>query len=163
MVTLQALVKDVHDRDGGDAAPLLALMGIGMAITSAIIMRRGNMARKGTLFQRAMMVGSSMVMLMGLAPSYQLLLPLTFTMGLAGGFYINMNQGLIQANTPEHLMGRVMAMLNLVQFGFLPLGALLLGLVGSAIGLGPAMTLAGSIALAAVVYTYFTDQSLRAL
>ncbi|MEL7208609.1 MAG: MFS transporter, partial [Actinomycetota bacterium] len=163
MVTLQARVKEDLGRDGGDVAPLLALMGIGMAITSAIIMRRGNMARKGTLFQRAMMVGSTMVMGMGLAPSYGYLIPITFVMGLAGGFYINMNQGLIQANTPEHLMGRVMAMLTLVQFGFMPIGALILGLVANVVGLGPTITAAGAISLVTVVYTYLTDENLRQL
>ncbi|MEM8926148.1 MAG: MFS transporter [Actinomycetota bacterium] len=163
MVTLQARVAQELERDGGDAAPLLALLGFGMAITSSIIMRRGNMARKGALFQRAMMVGSTMVMLMGLAPTYALLFPLNFVMGLAGGFYINMNQGLIQSNTPEHLMGRVMAMLSLVQFGLLPVGALLLGVVGSLIGLGNTITLAGAVALTCVVYTYTTDERLRSL
>ncbi len=163
MVTLQARVAEDLGRDGGDAAPLLGLMGLGMAITSSIIMRRGNMARKGTLFQRAMMVGSTVVILVGLAPDYAYLIPLTFIMGLAGGFYINMNQGLIQSNTPESLMGRVMAMLTLVQLGFMPIGALILGLVANVIGLGPAMSLAGAISLITVVYTYLTDRSLRAL
>lgn len=163
MVTLQARVKEDLGRDGGDVAPLLACMGLGMAITSALIMRKGNMARKGALFQRAMMTGSTMVFLMGRAPDYGYLIPLTFVMGLAGGFYINMNQGLIQASTPERLMGRVMAIFTLVQFGFMPLGALILGIVASWAGLGTTMSAAGLISLITVVYTYITDENLRTL
>ena len=163
MVTLQAFVKEDLGRDGGDVAPLLAAMGVGMAITSSIIMRKGNMARKGALFMRAMMCGSTLVFLMGRVPSYQYLIPLTFMMGLAGGFYINMNQGLIQANTPERLMGRVMAIYTLLQLGFMPIGALILGVTASQVGLGVTISGAALIALATVVYTYVTDHDLRTL
>jgi len=163
MVTLQAFVKQDLGRDGGDVAPLLAAMGVGIAITSAIIMRKGNMARKGALFQRAMMAGSSLVFLMGRVPSYGYLIGLTFLMGLAGGFYINMNQGLIQANTPERLMGRVMAIYTLVQLGFMPIGALILGAVASQLGLATTISAAGAVALVSVIYTYVTDENLRTL
>ena len=163
IVTLQALVKEDLGGDGGDVAPLLAMMGIGIAVTSAIIMRKGDMARKGALFQRAMMVGSSMVFLMGRAPSYRSLFPLVFMMGLAGGFYVNMNQGLIQANTPKQMMGRVMAIFTLVQLGFMPIGALILGIIAGQIGLGNTISAAGLVALTTVVYTYMTDENLRTL
>jgi predicted MFS family arabinose efflux permease len=163
MVTLQAFVKEDLGGDGGDVAPLLAAMGLGIAITSSIIMRKGDMARKGALFQRAMMCGSALVVLMGRVPAYHYLIPLTFLMGLAGGFYINMNQGLIQANTPERLMGRVMAIFTLVQLGFMPIGALVLGVVASRVGLGTTISGAGAVGLATVVYTYLTDEKLRTL
>ena len=163
MVTLQAFIQQDLGGDGGDVAPILATMGIGMAISSAVIMRKGNMARKGTLFQRAMMTGSTMVFLMGRVPSYGYLLPLAFGMGLAGGFYINMNQGLIQANTPDRLMGRVMAIFTLVQIGFVPLGALALGTLATQIGLGSTISAAGLVAFSVVAYTYVTDPHLRTL
>ncbi len=163
MVTLQAFVQQDLGGDGGDVAPVLAMMGLGIAISSTVIMRKGNMARKGALFQRAMMTGSTMVFLMGRVPSIGYLVPLGFVMGLAGGFYINMNQGLIQANTPDRLMGRVMAIFTLVQLGFVPIGALLLGAVATTIGLGTTISAAGLAALAFVVYTYVTDEHLRTL
>jgi MFS family permease len=163
MVTLQAFVQQDLGGDGGDVAPVLAMMGLGIAISSAVIMRKGNMARKGALFQRAMMTGSTMVFLMGRVPSLGYLIPLGFVMGLAGGFYINMNQGLIQANTPDRLMGRVMAIFTLVQLGFVPIGALILGSVARVIGLGNTISAAGLVALAFVVYTYVTDEHLRTL
>ena len=52
------------------------------------------------------------------------MLVLAFLMGLAGGFFINMNQGLVQANTPQALMGRVMGLYTLVTVGLMPFGAL---------------------------------------
>jgi predicted MFS family arabinose efflux permease len=163
MVTVQAFVKEELGRDSGDAAPLFALMGLGMAISSVVVMRRGNMANKGAAFQRAMMVGGTMTVLMGLATEYWQLMPLMFVMGLAGGFYINMNQGLIQANTPQAIMGRVMGLYTMVQLGFLPIGALILGLVAGKIGIGPTISAAAGIALVTVIITYVASSEVRAL
>jgi Na+/melibiose symporter-like transporter len=163
MVTLQAFVKEELGRNSGDAAPLLAMMGLGIAVSSVVVMRKGDMANKGAAFQRAMMVGSTMVFLMGRTTDYWQLFPLTLTMGLAGGFYINMNQGLIQANTPQPLMGRVMGLFTLVQIGLMPIGALLLGLIASGIGIGTTMSAAAAVGFTVVVGTYLSSPELRTL
>ena len=163
MTTVQAFVKEELGRNSGDAAPLFALMGLGMGISSVVVMRKGNMARKGAAFQRAMMVGSTMTLLMGMTTSYWQMLPLMFGMGLAGGFYINMNQGLIQANTPQAIMGRVMGLFTLVQVGLMPIGALLLGLIANSVGIGVTITGAASVALVTVVVTYLTGREVREL
>ncbi len=163
MVTLQAFVKEELGRDAGDVAPLLALMGIGIAISSVFVMRKGDMANKGAAFQRALMVGSTMTLLMGRATEYRMLIPLVLVMGLAGGFYINMNQGLIQANTPQRLMGRVMALYTLIQTGLLPVGSLIIGLVSSSIGIGNTMSIAAAICLVTVIFVYVSDDELRNL
>ncbi len=162
-VTLQAVVKEELGRDAGDAAPLLALMGVGLAITSVFVMRSGDMKNKGTFFIRAMMVGTFCLFLMGRATSYGQLMVLAVIMGCAGGIFINMNQGLIQSNTPPDLMGRVMGLFTLVQTGFTPIGALILGVVATAIGPGLTMSIASAFAFCVVVYTYFTSPELRTL
>lgn len=163
MVTLQAFVKEELGRDAGDVAPLLALMGIGIAISSVFVMRKGDMKNKGAAFQRALMTGSTMTLLMGRATDYKMLIPLVLVMGLAGGFYINMNQGLIQANTPQRLMGRVMALYTLIQTGLLPVGSLIIGFVASGIGIGNTISIAAGISLATVIFVYVSDAELRRL
>ena len=163
LVTLQAFVKDELGRPSGDVAPLLAVMGIGIAISSAVVMRKGDMANKGALFQRAMMTGSIMTIFMGRTNEYWQLFPLVLGMGLAGGFYLNMNQGLIQANTPQPLMGRVMGLYTLVQAGLLPIGALALGLIASQTGTGNAISGAAAVGLSVVVTTYVRNTELRRL
>lgn len=162
-VTLQAVVKEELGRDAGDAAPLLALMGVGLAISSVFVMRSGEMKNKGTFFIRAMMVGTACLFLMGRATSYGQLMVLAVIMGCAGGIFINMNQGLIQSNTPPELMGRVMGLFTLVQTGFTPIGALILGVTAAAIGPGNTMSIASAFAFCVVVYTYFTSPELRTL
>lgn len=163
MVTLQAHVKEELGQDAGQAALPLALMGLGMAITSFVVLRKGDMKNKGAVFQRAMICGSTITFLTGLTTSFGQVLVLAFLMGLAGGFFINMNQGLVQANTPPALMGRVMGLYTLVAAGLMPFGALAIGLVASKIGTGNAISLAAAIGFVVVVTTYVRNAELRRL
>ncbi len=163
MVLLQAFIKDDLGRSAGDAGIPMMLMGVGIAISSVIVMRKGNMARKGALFQRALMTGSTMTFLMGRSTDYWQLLVLTLVMGLAGGFYINMNQGLIQGNTPPELMGRVMGLFMLIQSGIFPFGALLLGAIASQVGVGNTISGAAGLSLIIVTLTYTTQRHIHDL
>ncbi len=163
MVTMQAHVKDELGRSAGDAALPFALMGLGIAISSVVVMRKGDMKNKGAVFQRAMMVGTSITFLVGRSNSFAQVLVLSFVMGLAGGFFINMNQGLIQANTPQPMMGRVMGLYSLVTGGLLPVGALMLGILAATIGAGNAISLAGAVGFAVVATTYVRNTELRRL
>lgn len=162
-VTVQAFVKEELGRDAGDAAPLMALMGVGLAVTSLYVMKRGDMPDKGVKFMRAMLGGTSVLFLMGRATAYWQLMVLSLIMGMCGGIFINMNQGLIQANTPKDMMGRTMGLFTLVNAGFMPIGALILGIIASQIGV--AITLSGAAALgfAIVAFTYTRATELRAL
>jgi MFS family permease len=161
MVTLQAHVKEGLGRNAGDSAGPLACMGLGIAITSMILIRAGDRKNKGTLFQRAVIVGSTMTFLTGRTTTFSQLLVVSFGMGLAGGFYINMNQGLIQSRTPQALMGRVMALFVLTQAGFMPLGALVLGTIADRTS--PATTISGAAAIAWLIYVtvYVRNAELR--
>ncbi len=163
MVTLQAHIKEAFDRDSGDAAIPFALMGLGIAISSVIVMKKGDLPNKGAMFQRAMMAGSTITMIIGQLPSFGLILAFTLLMGLAGGFYINMNQGLIQSSTPDHLMGRVMGVFALSQAGLMPIGALGLGAVARQIGTGDTISLAAAFGFVVVVTTYIRNAELRRL
>lgn len=161
MVTIQAHVKSELDRSAGDAAPILALIGLGIAISSVYILRQGNMADKGGKFMKAMMGGTTMVTLMGFSNAYWQLLVLGLLMGLCGGFFINMNQGLIQGNTPSEVMGRVMGLYGLAQTGLTPIGAVVLGALAQVFGTGPTISAAGALAFVCVVATYVKSTSIR--
>lgn len=162
-VTTQAHIKEELGRTAADAAPLFALMGLGIMASSIVIMRRGNMANKSVLFMRAMLCGTTTVALMGMTTAYWQILALGFFMGLCGGFFINMNQGLIQGNTPKEVMGRVMGLYALVQAGLTPIGALVLGGLADVYGTRPTMVGAGALAFAMVLFTYLRAEAIRAI
>ncbi len=163
MVTIQALVKDELGQDAGQAALPLALMGLGIAITSFVVLRKGDMKNKGAVFQRAMICGTIITFLTGRSTTFAQVLVLAFLMGLAGGFFINMNQGLVQASTPQALMGRVMGLYTLVNIGLMPFGALAIGVLASRIGTGNAISVAAAIGFAVVTTTYIRNAELRRL
>lgn len=163
MVTLQAHVKEALGRTAGEAALPFALMGLGIAISSVIVMRKGDMKNKGAVFQRAMLAGSSITFLTGRATSLSQVLILAFLMGLAGGFFINMNQGLIQASTPPALMGRVMGLYTLALAGLMPIGALILGVIASLTSTGATISGAAAVSVVIVATTYFKQRDLRDL
>lgn len=104
------------------------------------------------------MCGSVITLLSGLSSSFAVVVALAFAMGLAGGFVINMNQGLTQANTPQAAMGRVMGLYTLVTLGLMPFGVL-----GAAIGPGAAMSVVAVVALTVVSVTYVRNAELRRL
>jgi MFS family permease len=163
MVTAQAHVKERLGRNAGDSAIPLACMGVGIALTSLILIRKGDRKNKGMLFQRAVIAASTMTFLIGRSTNFTMMLIVSFFMGLAGGFYINMNQGLIQSSTPQPLMGRVMALYVLTQAGFMPLGAVGLGLIASRFGTGAAISGAGVLAWVVFVWVYARNADLRKL
>ena len=97
------------------------------------------------------MLGAALVVLAGVAlvvaglfPGYAV--PILVLGGVAAGFanpFYNITSGsLKQAITPNHLLGRVSASMNVIGVGVSPLGALLGGYLGGAIGLWPTLVLA---------------------
>ena len=163
MVTIQAHVKDGLGRTAGEAAQPMALLGAGIFITSMVILRKTHMENRAVVFLRAMIVGAVITIAMGFTDSFAVLLVLSFLMGLSGGFFVNMNQGLIQSNTPPEMTGRVMGLFTLVAAGMMPVGALMLGGLATVIGTGPTMSLAGLTSLSMVTVTYLRNQDLRRL
>ena len=163
MVTMQAHVKEALGRDSGDTALPFALMGVGIAISSVVVMRKGNMKNKGAAFMRAMVGGTTIVALIGRTDALWQVTALALFKGMCGGFYINMNMGLIQAHTPANLMGRVMGLYTLIQVGLLPIGALFYGIIATKIGTSDTMSIFALVGLAGVLWVYFTDADLRQL
>jgi len=82
------------------------------------------------------------------AAPFALLIPTgRLTLVMAGGFAVGagivagnvIKDSFRQTHTPRHLLGRVITAMQLLNYGGIPLGAVIAGLLGSAIGLRPAM------------------------
>ncbi|MGB1505355.1 MAG: MFS transporter [Acidimicrobiales bacterium] len=159
MVLMQAHVKEAFGRDSGDAAYALATMGFGVAVMSFYIMRKGSLPNKGGWFMCAMMLGGTVVALMGLTTALWQLVILGFFMGLGGGVYMNMSQGLFQTHTPQELMGRMMALFALTMGGVMPVCALIYGFVAERVGTGPTTVVGGLACLVVALVAFCTDRS----
>lgn len=159
---LPKIARDEFGRSADDSGLLFALMGAGMIVTSfALIRYRQRITRRGLVFMLGMVAGTSNQIVQGFVPSFAWLAVLMFLWGASGGFYMNINQTLIQELTPKEKMGRVMSLTVLTQGGLVPLGALVASALAGAIGPQPAMSVFGVVALACVLVTLAVAKELR--
>jgi len=142
---------------------LLAFTSIGMLAMSAFLATRRGLARKGFWFLLNLLIAGPAMILMGVSDWYALTAVAMLVWGLNGGVHINLNQTLIQMNTPNEMMGRVMSIYMLSIAGLIPLGSLLSGVAAELIGADGALMGAGLIFGIYSVIAFITQRDLRAL
>jgi MFS family permease len=159
---LPKMARDEFGRSADDSGLLFALMGGGMIVTSVALIRyRERMTRRGLIFMVGLIVGTSNQIVQGFVPSFAWLAVLMFLWGASGGFYMNINQTLIQELTPREKMGRVMSLTVLTQGGLVPIGALAASALAGSIGPQPAMSVFGVVSLTCVLITLAVAKELR--
>ena len=161
---LPKIARDEFGRGANDSGLLFAMMGVGMIITSIGLIRfRRRITRRGLVFMIGMVAGTSNQIVQGFVPSFAWLAILMLLWGASGGFYMNINQTLIQELTPKEKMGRVMSLTALTQGGLVPLGALIASTLAEKIGPQPAMSVFGVASLGCVLVTLAVAKDLRQL
>jgi MFS family permease len=150
---------------GEQTTLLFAMLGVGQFAMSMAIMRWNHVLRqKGLWFMCGLCWGSCVQMLLGQSFSLLSMGLFLFMWGLGGGLYTNLNQTLIQNNTPPAVMGRVMALQSLLMSGLAPVGALLVGFVARSVDNVPAtFTACGALMLLSAVYFLAFHRHLRPL
>jgi MFS family permease len=157
------IARTLLEVDAAMNSLLLAFTSIGMLIMSAFMATRRNLNRKGYWFLVNLLVAGPAIVVMGLSGWYPLTAVAMFVWGLNGGAHINLNQALIQINTPGPMMGRVMSIYMLSIAGLIPLGSLLSGVTAEVIGADGALILAGVIFGVYSVWAFVRERELRAL
>ncbi len=157
------IAKEQVGATGSQTTLLFALLGVGQLITSLGIMRWNNRIRqKGLWFMCGLCWGSSVQILLGQSSGFLSMGLFLFLWGIGGGFYMNLNQTLIQNNTPPAVMGRVMAIQSLLMSGLAPAGALLVGVIARHIDSAPlTFSACGALMLLSSGYFLFFHRHLR--
>ena len=141
---------------------LIAVAGVGALAASLGIASLGDYRRKGMLlFVLALAFGITLVGF-GLSGSYALSLAILVAVGAGGTGYMTLNNTLIQSNVPPRMMGRVMS-IYMMTFALMPMGALPVGALGDAIGVGTAVAGGGVIIVFFVLAIAILIPSLRRL
>lgn len=124
------LAREEAGATGSQTTLMFALLGVGQFVTSIFIMRFNQLlVRKGLWFMCGLCWGSAVQIFLGQTHSIAFMSLFLFLWGVGGGLYMNLNQTLIQNNTPREVMGRVMAIHSLLMSGLAPAGALVVGVV----------------------------------
>ena len=157
------IAREQAGATGSQTTLLFALLGVGQFLTSMAIMRFNHkMVKKGLWFMCGLCWGSTVQMLLGQSSSIPVMGLFLFLWGLGGGMYMNLNQTLIQNNTPAPVMGRVMAIHSLLMSGLAPAGALFVGLIARKIDSAPfVFTTCGFLMLLSVGYFLTFKKHLR--
>ncbi|MBU6240826.1 MAG: MFS transporter [Acidobacteria bacterium] len=150
---------------GSSATLLYTMLGLGQFVTSMWLLRNSHRVRKkGLWFMLGLTSGSIVQIFIGPAPSYMGLALILFAWGLTGGFYLNLNQTLLQRNTPPEVMGRVMSVHSLLMVGLAPMGALAVGYAARHLhSLPETISGTGAAMLVLVLIVLATQRKFRAL
>ncbi len=155
--------SNVLHRGAGGYGFLMAATGVGALVGALTVGSFGRSKRKGISLLIIILVFA--IALFGFAlsrwfvPSIALLLVIGATQTL----FMAITNTLLQLSVPEEMRGRVMSVYTLIPMGLMPLGAMVMGSVGSAIGV-PATVAAGSIiVLAFSILAFRLFSSVRAM
>jgi MFS family permease len=135
----------VRDRYGGGVSELGLLLfafPLGTIFASAWLFVRG-MRRKGAALAGALGAGAVTVIGAGFEIRFEALLALTFVWGLAGGVFMTAGRALFQERAPASERARILAVHQLAMVASGPIGALLSGALGDALGPSRAVLVQG--------------------
>jgi len=129
---------------------LMGASGFGALAGALVTASLGNLRRRGLVLVISASVMAALVAVFALQRSLVIALPLLALVGFATMLFMGMSNTLVQTRTPDHLRGRVMSVHTMVFLGVMPLGTLLLGALGTAVGIDLAI-IAGALSVLALV------------
>ena len=157
------LAREQAGASASQTTVMFALLGVGQFVTSLFIMRFNQLlVRKGLWFMLGLCWGSAVQIFLGQSTSIPIMSMFLFMWGVGGGLYMNLNQTLIQNNTPREVMGRVMAIHSLLMSGLAPAGALLVGFIARQFDSAPLVfSVCGAAMMASTLYFLIAKPHLR--
>jgi MFS family permease len=157
---LPVLARDRLGLDESDLGTLTAMGGFGSFLGALCLAGMSEYRRKGLMvIVIAALYGSSIVAL-GLSDLFMLSLVVVTIVGMMAAIFDALQWGLLQANVPDALRGRVLGGWMLaVSFGWIGHGEL--GIVSDAIGVHWAYAINGGLIIAVAVVALLAVKSLR--
>ncbi|HKY51331.1 MAG TPA: MFS transporter [Candidatus Limnocylindria bacterium] len=131
---------------------LLTALGLGAFTGSMFVMNVGRVRRLGRMFVAGAVVNGMGLVAFSVTYEPLVSLVLAFVIGLSGTLMAGMGNNILQATTADAYRGRVMSLWGILFIGIMPIGQLLLGVLGSLLGIHTSLFVGGAVALAAGVY-----------
>lgn len=113
---------------------LYSTRGLGALFSALFIASLGRFKFRGKLFTFGTFAFPCLVLIFALLHWQPLSFLVIFCAGFSQILVFNLANAFVQTLTPQSLRGRVMSIYSLVFFGFMPIGALLIGWVAHGIG-----------------------------
>jgi MFS family permease len=158
---LPTIAREQLGKDALQASLLFTALGIGTVVATVVLASIGGLKHRGAWFIWTMVPGGIGWAAIGLSRSYALTAAIMLVWGIGGGLFMNLNQTLVQSNTPSEFMGRVMSVHTLCFMGISPIGALLAGAGAGVIGAGNWVVISGLVWAGCAVMFGITQPALR--
>jgi predicted MFS family arabinose efflux permease len=140
---------------------LLAASGAGALAGALATASLGSWRRRGALLIGAAVAHGTLLVLFGTQHTVLGAMIFVGLTSLAVMVFLGMANTLMQTRTPDALRGRVMSVHTMVFMGFMPLGQMLLGSVGTFIGINNAFVVGGVIVALLASYAALRVSALR--
>jgi predicted MFS family arabinose efflux permease len=141
---------------------LLAVAAAGALAGSALLSLPRFAARAGRTMVLATLVFGASLLAFTASRTFPLALGALFLTGLAGQAYRTTNRVALQGKVPDHLRGRILS-IALMDRGFIPVGAVLLGAVADAAGATWAGVVMGGGCLVVTLFVVATRRDIWSL
>jgi predicted MFS family arabinose efflux permease len=140
---------------------LLAASGAGALGGAILTASLGGWRRRGALLVGAAFAHGTLLIFFGLQHTLMGAMVFVGLTSLAVMVYLGMANTLMQTRTPDALRGRVMSVHTIIFIGFMPLGQMILGSIGTFVGINNAFLIGGTLVTALAGYAAFRVSALR--
>jgi MFS family permease len=140
---------------------LLAASGAGALLGALSTASLGNWRYRGALLVGGALTHGLLLTVFGFQHTVVGAMILIGLTSFAVMLFMGMANTLMQTRTPDHLRGRAMSVHTMVFMGFMPLGQMLLGSLGTFIGIDRAFIIGGLIVVAIASYVALRVPTMR--
>lgn len=140
---------------------LLAALGLGSFLAAFGVMNVGRVRALGQFFVFAAAANGLMLVLFALSSEPLFALAFGVLTGFGGTLMAGTGNNMLQATTDDAYRGRVMSVWGFMFIGLMPMGQLVLGALGSLLGIHAALAIGGAIAFGAGMYAIVRVPALR--
>src|ERR1700704_2503217 len=143
---LPAVAGDIAFLGTSWLSVLIAAVGVGALVGSFGLMRLGHSRHVGRIYAGATLFNGLAIVFFALSlhPAFALLT--AFASGLAGTLMTGLANTMLQGAITDQYRGRIMSMFSFMIIGLMPAGQLVLGAIGTPLGIHAALIVAGSVA-----------------
>jgi len=140
---------------------LLAASGTGALAGALVTASLGGLRRRGALLVSAAFAHGVLLMFFGLQHTVVGAMLFVGLTNLAVMVFLGMANTLMQTRTPDAIRGRVMSVHTMIFMGFMPLGQMVLGSVGTLAGINNAFLAGGVVVTLLAGYTVLRVAAVR--
>ena len=139
----------------------IAATGVGGFAGALFTAYLGSREQRGVIWVISAIVMSLGVLALGFIWSLWLALPVLFIIGTATMTFLGASNTLIQTLSPDDVRGRAISVYSMIALGIVPGGALIVGALGSFVGLHLAFLIVGSVTAAFAIWVWLSRPILR--